>query len=103
MSTHLSASQRTILAMQRRIAELEQMQKEYNAFLNYIVFYHGDAPYCEGTREEIENNRVFIVHSDKIKSLNLLSIKSEIVDNGARMELRRVDNKNNGGIITLPS
>jgi hypothetical protein len=99
MSTHLSASQRTILSMQRRITELEQMQKEYNAFLNYMIRYFG---YSEDQDEEKINN-VLCVHTDQMKKVKLLPVRSEVVNNGARMELRRVDNTKNNDIITLPS
>jgi prefoldin subunit 5 len=96
MSTHLSASQRQILALQHRIAELEQMQKEYNAFLNYVVEF-------EGAYNEELGGKVFVVLASEAKSLKLLPIKSEIIDNGARLVLRRVEPTNNNSIITLPA
>jgi len=82
--------------MQRRITELEQMQKEYNAFLNYVIAYS----YNELGKGE---DKVFSISTKLMKSLKMLPIRSEIVDNGERMELRRVDNTKNNDIITLPS
>jgi hypothetical protein len=95
MSTsHLSASQRTILALQHRVAELEHMQREYNAFLNYVITYHG---------EQIKpEEKVFIVYTRNMRLLDFLPVRSDIVDDGARMELRLIHPKPNP-IITLPS
>ena len=98
MSTHLSASQRAIIALQQRIAELELMQREYNAFLNYVICYHGETSNGEGI-----GYMVFKIETKDLKQLSLWPIKSEIVDNGTRMILRRVEPTNNSPIITLPA
>lgn len=96
MSNHLSASQRTILALQHRIVELEQMQLEYNAFLNYVIWKYGIS--------HDEDGSSFVIESSVIKELKMCPIKSEIVDNGARMVLTRVDNSGNDkSVIVLPA
>jgi len=96
MSNHLSASQRTILALQQRVAELEQMQREYNAFLNYVIANNGI--------EELGGTRFYTIEMELMKQLELLPIRSEAVDNNKRLELRRISQPlSNHPIITLPS
>lgn len=84
MSNHLSASQRQIFSLQQRVAELEQMQKEYNALMNYIIVY-----------VSVDKPDEFVIHSDELKRLDLCPIRSEISDDGKRMTLTRVSHHPN--------
>ena len=84
MNNHLSASQRKILTLEARVAELEQMQKEYNAFLNYIVSEHG-------------SNGVYTLYGDKLRTVEIMTIRTEIepdVEHGQRMTISRVGGSN---------
>ena len=85
---HMSASQRRILALEQQIAVLQQMQKEYNVVLNYLVIYHGSH-----VPDNLEENREFVIFSDWVKSMKVLPIRTEIVqDNphGSKMIITRV-------------
>jgi hypothetical protein len=84
MNNHLSFSQRKILSLEARLATLELMQHEYNAFLNYIVEYHG-------------KDGVFIVHGDKLKTLEMQTIRTEFVKDpihGQIMTITRISGGN---------
>ena len=84
---HLSASQRQIVALQSRIAQLEQMQAEYNAVLNYFICVHGKCDDNLGSRLE---SAKYVIFKDKMKLITPLPIKSTISADGNEMLLERV-------------
>jgi hypothetical protein len=87
MSQHLPSQQRQILALQKRIAELEQMQREYNALLNYLVVEHNANIGCQ------EGDEYFTIISSRLQKITFLPIVSTIADDGSTMTIRRNNNQ----------
>jgi hypothetical protein len=63
------------------------MQHEYNIFLNYVVAVCGRIP--EPFSGHTLEDAVFTVHADKLKLLEILTIRSEIHKDGT-MTITRV-------------
>lgn len=83
MTNHIPASQRQIRSLQSRVAELELMQHEYNALLNYLVVVHGE-------QAQEGDEKIFVIESSKMKAIKLLPIRSEITFDGKKMFVKRI-------------
>lgn len=94
---HLSASQRRIHALERELELMKQMQVEYNVFLNYVVGCHGvktsgtdGMPLPPYQIKDGDLEREFVVYTDRLKTLPMLAIRTEISKDGKTMTITRV-------------
>ena len=104
---HLSASQRRIFLLEQQLAVYQQMQKEYNALLNYLVVHHPtnvgpDYDYVNSTEPP-----AFVIESAKMRALEFQTIRTEISDNGDSMRITRCpsnggEKKQEKSLIILP-
>ena len=80
MSEHLSASARHIRALESQLVIYQQMAKEYNALLNYLVVNH----------ENSLGTGAFVIDGKQMKKLEFLPIRTEILEDGLTMRITRV-------------
>ena len=88
---HMSASQRKINAQEQQIAMLQQMAREYEAFVNYVILQHGEHdPETEG------DDKQFVVYEDLLKKMEVISdvpyADGVFYEKGVRAKLFRVHN-----------
>ena len=103
MSEHLSASARRIAALEAELARYQQMQREYFAFMNYVVVRCGKRYDSNGCPIEsgydtdpLNLEKTFTIHSDILKKIPILGIRTKISADGKTMTLTRVSGEPNG-------
>jgi hypothetical protein len=87
----MSASQRQIQALEQQLAVYQQMQREYNVFLNYLVVKYG-------------TDGVYTLDQVDLVKMEFLPIRTEISNDRLTMIITRVkpNHEDNAAKIIIP-